>query len=168
MTFEEGYDQVKGFEGWMDKKDCAVLHKYASRIKNGLIVEIGSFGGISTLMLALSSPTSKVIAIDPYVEFSWILPQFLRRVDGHNIELIRDLSENVGEIWDREIDLLHVDGDHHYEAVKRDIELWLPHLKKNKFALFHDYGNSLFGVTEALGETKYKVDVQNSFGVIRK
>jgi hypothetical protein len=35
--------------------------------------------------------------------------------------------------------VIFIDGDHTYEGVKRDIELYFPLLKPNGLILFHDY-----------------------------
>jgi len=37
------------------------------------------------------------------------------------------------------LDLVFIDGDHSYEMVKLDIELWLPKIKKGGIMCGHDY-----------------------------
>lgn len=162
MTFEEIYQKVKDFEGWMGKDDCQILYNYASKVKDGLIVEIGSYGGISTVVMALASPTSQVVAIDPYTGFNDILEIFKKRIEDLNILLIKDTSENIGKIWTKEIDLLHIDGDHGYNAVRKDIELWVPHVKG--YVLFHDFDVLDFGVGKAVDE----MITEKGFAVIKR
>lgn len=169
MSFEEVYDQVKNLRGWMGQQDCRVLYDYVSQLTNALIVEIGSFMGISTKVMALSSPSSQVIAIDPYLTVhpssglsdpETVFQGFKEATKGLNIRLIRDLSQNVGQTWNRPIDFLHVDGDHHYEFVKKDIDLFVPHVKPGGCIFFHDYVVTglpgEYGIVEAIEENRDK------------
>ena len=145
MDFEEVYREVEDIGGWMSEEDCRVLFDEASRVR-GMIVEIGSYKGKSTKTLALASPESWIIAIDPYpknyyeeTDMEKVKKEFLSNTKGLNITLIQKFSATVGKAWEDKIDLLHIDGNHSYRSVKGDIELFVPHVKKGGVVLFHDY-----------------------------
>ena len=52
---------------------------------------------------------------------------------------------------DETMDFVYIDGNHKYEAVKADIEHWLPKVKKHCLLSGHDYHNCA-GVKQAVNE----------------
>jgi len=165
MTFEDIYKEVDKLQGWMPKPDCRELYDYVSQVENGLIVEIGSFMGRSTLTMALSSPTSKIISIDPYLKVHHSIketPKNVKRkcikaMKGQNWKLRHAKSEVVGRTWNKLIDFLVIDGDHHVQVLEKDIELFVPHVKKGGWVFFHDYNIADF-VEDNGGMVKSVVD----------
>ena len=53
--------------------------------------------------------------------------------------VIRDSFENaLSHFSNQSIDVLHIDGRHFYDDVKKDFENWKPKLKQDAIVLFHD------------------------------
>ena len=77
------------------------------------------------------------------------------------IKPLRGYSYEIRKDWSpqKKIDFLWIDGDHSYEGVKRDIEDWLPLVKKNGFVCFHDYRDEP-DVKEAVDEIAKDGDIR--------
>jgi hypothetical protein len=56
----------------------------------------------------------------------------------NNIEIIPAYFDQVASVWDRDIDILHIDGLHTYEAVKHDYFTWAKFTHERSVILFHD------------------------------
>ena len=59
----------------------------------------------------------------------------LLREDSHNTETLKRAKEILGS---RQIDFLFIDGDHSYEGVKKDFEMYSPLVRKGGVIAFHD------------------------------
>jgi len=139
--------------------------------KMNSVVEIGSWKGRSTHAL-LSGCKGTVYAVD---HFKWvkgeqicsyekalqenIFQEFLKNV-GHfeNLKVYKmDSLQVARKFKDKSVDMVFIDADHSYEAVKADIEAWLPKVKK--LICGHDYEPKNWpGVKQAVDEKFGKVN----------
>ena len=69
--------------------------------------------------------------------------------------ILRSFSNSTiaNRFFDRSIDLIYLDGDHFYERIKQDIEIWLPKIKLGGILSGHDYCDYMgWGVKKAVDE----------------
>jgi MMP 1-O-methyltransferase len=141
----------------------------------GLIVEIGSFKGKSTVALATVSERYEldpVVAIDPHAGLGYVgadmphqsptFDEFLTSVKlagvAHKVEAHRAFSRDVARGWHRPIRLLWVDGDHSYSGCKEDFDLFAPHLVAGGVIAFHDTLNAFDGPIRVFVEDVLRSD----------
>lgn len=125
----------------------------------GEVLEIGSFKGRSTVVLArgaLWAGQDRVVACDTFTGPSETDPDvtgstyeaFAAALERHglteHVEVRPQLSSELAREWSRPIRLLWIDGDHTYEGVKADVDGFVPHLAPGAVVAFHDVGRSRF------------------------
>jgi len=118
-----------------------------------IILEIGAgIGGNLFLFSRIADENASIISIDlPPTVFGIGLPKWRERLvnelkgEGQKIFFIRGISQQpvtVNQVkiilGDNQIDVLFIDGDHSYEGVKRDFNLYSPFVKENGIIAFHD------------------------------
>ena len=167
LPFDAG--ALDGVEGWLTDDQARVLrHAAAAITPPGRIVEIGSFRGRSTIVLAEAAPADvEVTAIDPHagtdrgpqeIETSAATGEadherFFANLDRagvrERVRHVREFSHNAHHAVEGEIDLLYVDGAHRYGPARDDIVRWGARVKPGGRMLIHDSFSSV-GVTLAI------------------
>ncbi len=177
------FASVMAIKGQIRRDEAKCLYELAQVASaEGVIVEIGSYLGLSSIALAKGSSRSRripVFAIDPheYVdpggpvgrgEWSYVSRDndaFIKNLVlggvGDIVRPINLLSWAVAPGWDKPISLLWIDGNHGYEAVRRDFIDWAKFVVEGGFIAFHDSIDPSDGpwqvVQEALREGSFEL-----------
>jgi MMP 1-O-methyltransferase len=131
-------------EGWLTDEEAEVLFELAKRCTGrGVITEIGSWKGRSTIALALGSQAGRgvpVYAVDR--PRGAIFETFQRNVEkagvGNVVRPINSSSEEAVHEIDEPIEVLFIDASHKYPEVKRDFDLWVPKVLDGGVVAMHD------------------------------
>ena len=149
----------EGIPGWMTPGELKVIARAAGRVPSGgVVVEIGSFAGRSSVHWAANSdPSVRIFCMDP---FDAIVDEYsLAHIQGDAstvagrpsgelfAEHTKAWAQHLTPVaqaspppsWDEPADVIFVDGDHTSEGVTRDIEFWIDHLKPGGVMLGHDW-----------------------------
>ncbi|MDW3213122.1 MAG: class I SAM-dependent methyltransferase [Ilumatobacteraceae bacterium] len=168
-SFDAAWASVSEVDGWMTEGQARALYDAARACTpGGTIVEIGSFHGRSTIVLASACPPdAMVIAIDPHAGND----RGPQEIDGFEAEAdddhqhfnrnlaragvadrvthLRQFSDDALAEIDGEIDVLYVDGAHRYGPARADIATYGARVSDGGTMLIHDSFSSI-GVTLAI------------------
>lgn len=137
-------------------RQAYLLYGLVRSLQPKTIVEIGSARGLSACTMALAcrhNNLGNVFAVDPHTLNDWTdspktnkeqLDFFQKRINDYDLknfcQIVQSTSEEVASTWNQSIDLLFIDGDHSYEGVRKDFEVFKPWLTSRSLVLFHDSG----------------------------
>jgi predicted O-methyltransferase YrrM len=154
-------------EGWFTDQDGDFYLKAVQQFLpvGGQMIEIGTFLGRSLSFIGplVYERRGLIHCIDPWAPSDEDTSDYYRHEDickrfhawlkeqpwRSCVHTIRARSDQAVVHFEQEtIDLVFIDGDHEEEAVKKDIELYLPLLKPEGMIAGHDYGR--IGVNRAV------------------
>lgn len=112
-------------------------------------MEIGSYlGGTLFLLCRLADPAARILTLDLHRGNVWgarklLYYSFLKErqrlhiitADSHSNVAYSRVAQKFGP---EKLDFLFIDGDHSYEGVKRDFEMYSPLVRKGGVIAFHD------------------------------
>ncbi len=128
-------------------------------VKPERIVELGTYWGTSFFAFCQAvkdfNLATECVAIDTwegdehtgkydseaFETFCQIKKQLFSNINIRPLKMRFD--DALNHIDDGSVDLLHIDGCHEYDAIKKDFESWLPKLTKNAIVLFHDVADDV-------------------------
>ncbi len=155
--------------GWLTLAQARRLWEAARALPaSAQIVEIGSFRGRSTIVLALGAPRGvSVVAIDPHLgsdrgpreiearpplgeaDHAAFTDNLRRAGVAERVRHVRSLSQAALTEVGGEVTLLYVDGAHRFAPARADLRHWGSRVPEGGRLLVHDAFSSV-GVTLAL------------------
>jgi hypothetical protein len=166
-------------------EEADLLYRSAARVATGVIVEVGSYRGRSTVALALGTRAGHgrpVYAVDPHEPFTGVLGgQFGPEDRGafyramlttgcyRDVRLINLASSVVAPNWNQAVGLLWIDGDHTLVGVTADFSAWRSHLTPDALVIFDDAVDPAIGPYQLLEGllANGEVDEMDGSGKIR-
>jgi MMP 1-O-methyltransferase len=135
---------IKDVPGWLSDEEGEALYELARGCTGrGVIVEIGSWKGKSTICLGLGSKAGKgvrIYAVDPHADYRH--GEFKENVERAGIAdlvtPVKGLSQEVVDQFEEPIELLFVDGSHEEADVREDFDKWVPKVVEGGTVAFHD------------------------------
>ena len=155
MEIAEIKKLLEKVDGWISDEEGELLFNLAKNCKGkGVIVEIGSWKGRSTIWLGLGSKQgsqAKVYAVDPHTGSKvhtemygkvWTFDEFKMNIKMANLSdvviPVVKTSAEAAKNFNMPVELIFIDGDHEYDAVKLDFDLWFPKLVDGGIMAFDD------------------------------
>lgn len=156
MNIQETQAFAQSIDGWLLNCEGRVLYRLAKRCGHrGVIVEIGSWQGKSTVWLAAGTQTAtqrKIYAIDPHTGSQehqdqegkgvWTLDRFKENLQrsglGDRVVPLVKMSWDALQDVSEPIELLFIDGAHDEASVLKDFHDWSPKVVENGVIAFHD------------------------------
>jgi hypothetical protein len=134
--------------------EAELLYEVARQVRDGFIVEVGSYRGRSTAALALGSQAGNnvpVYAIEPHEPFLGVhggqfgpedraafYRAMLRTGCYRTVRLINLSSEHLSPTWMPQVGLLFLDGDHSATGIAKDWQQWHRRLTRDCTVVFDD------------------------------
>ena len=163
MLLDDAITASQHSEALLSPGEQTLLYELAHQVPaGGTILELGSWMGGSTIMLAagsLSGPKANVYAVDTFAIVGENFLEYATRVTGDGpdyfakfqtniqragvqslVKPIRSLTIPAAKAWNGPtIDLLFIDASHYYKDVVQDFAAWAIHCAAGSYCVFHDY-----------------------------
>ena len=163
--------------GWLRPENKIYLENFIAQLNPKVVVEVGTWLGLTAMMMADRLPANSVVyAVDTFegstehaaISFLPVLyQQFLSNVKHrqltHKIIPVKKASLEAAKEFKVKAQLIYIDASHDYENVYADIMAWYQHLDVGGIFCGDDWGWP--GLNQAVMDAAQKLNVGlNTYG----
>ncbi|MDO5388980.1 MAG: class I SAM-dependent methyltransferase [Clostridia bacterium] len=169
------YDLLK-FAPWSGHRNF--VYDFMAFFEPKTVVELGSHYGCSAFTFAQAAKDHN-IETEMYFVDTWEGDDFTKKYNNdvykvfsetvekyyskQNINMLRmTFDEAVGKFKDHSIDVLHIDGSHYYDDVKRDFEIWFKKVSEKGIIMLHDVSSDIV-LGDIMGSHKFWLELKNEY-----
>jgi O-antigen/teichoic acid export membrane protein/predicted O-methyltransferase YrrM len=187
--FPETWEWVfrsRQIQGWLSDSEADQLFKlarYSTPACQPVVVELGSWKGKSSVMLAaglVGKERPRLYCIDPFgcdekpeyqkkyydpliaADNQPVEEVFKQNVKSYGVDSIaiplKGYSFDFGNTWLEPIDLLFIDANHEFDAVSRDFKTWQGLVKSGGVIAIHDANGAWPGPTRVVAQMAERPD----------
>lgn len=169
------YKLINKMNNYFFRKVCPELYvrpmiQFCKNHLDGKLIgaEIGSCHGINAKSILESLPIEKLYLVDPYEAFKYDygtkrntwnmngndMQKAKENLKNHTskIEFIKKYSDIAAVCIPNHLDFVYIDGNHDYQYVKQDLELYYPKVVDGGVLGGHDFYGNFQGVVRAVIE----------------
>lgn len=169
-------------ETWIKEETLNKIESLVESVSNidGAIIEFGVWEGRSFVKIASAAKDRECIAVDHWEgNNEEVTIKALKERDVYSIFLdnIKDLknvsiqkmsTKDFMSSWDGKIAFIHIDADHTYDSLKKEIEWVMPRLSDGGVICGDDYSKNWQGIIDAVDELLPNAEVFNYMWFYRK
>jgi len=169
IAFSSQYDLI---QPWQNKSEIIEVLRIIEKNPPKTVLEIGTAnGGTFFLLSRMANENALIVSVDlPGGKFGGGYPSWkekvyksfakgkqrieLLRANSHELQTFNKVKEIFGQ---HKIEFMFLDGDHTYEGVKQDMEMYKELLADEALVMFHDvvpHFNPIYGVEKFWNEIK--------------
>jgi predicted O-methyltransferase YrrM len=166
LDSDEPVSAMASVEGWLTAAEAALLARCVAAtpaMADARVVEIGSYCGKSTVVIALAIAACglplRLTAIDPHTGYVFaggrdtyqsLIDTLQRNRVEACVDIVRARSTDV--VFARQVVMVFIDGLHDADSVGADYRQVAPHVVRGGLLLFHDYQPDFPGVVETVND----------------